>query len=137
MFSTVKASDWNSTLPGSCNRSLKPDLALLETTRETKNATLSLRVQAESFAMPGAESRSASSAPALQGRRLVMRDNIHLFDPGAEHHEVLATEGTGATSPGPPLLASSCSHVGVISLSAQSKHAALVPCIQDWHIPLR
>ncbi len=52
--------------------------------------------------MPGAESRGAISAPALQGRRLVMRDNVHLFDPGAEHHEVLATEGTGATSAGKP-----------------------------------
>ena len=44
---------------------------------------------------------------ALQGRRLVMRDNVHLFDPGAEHHEVLASEGTAATSPGKPLFFSS------------------------------
>ena len=62
--------------------------------------------------MPGAERGTTNSAPTLQGRRLVMRDNVHLFDPGAEHHEVLATEGTGATSPGNPSLpvsASSCS----------------------------
>lgn len=37
---------------------------------------------------------------ALQGPRLVMRDTVHLFDPGARHHHVLATEGTATTSPG-------------------------------------
>ena len=52
--------------------------------------------------MPAAA--AARSQPGLQGHRLVMRDNIHLFDPGAEHHEVLATEGSAATSPGKPPL---------------------------------
>ena len=37
---------------------------------------------------------------ALQGPRLVMRDTVHLFDPGARHHHVLATEGTSTTSQG-------------------------------------
>ena len=59
-------------------------------------------MQAESFAMPGAA--ASRSQPRLQGHRLVMRDNVHLFDPGAEHHEVLATEGTATTSPGKPPL---------------------------------
>ena len=62
-------------------------------------------MQAESFAMPGTAGSAASrSQPGLQGHRLVMRDNVHLFDPGAEHHEVLATEGTATTSPGKPHL---------------------------------
>ncbi|CAL8471570.1 g11112 [Coccomyxa elongata] len=39
---------------------------------------------------------------ALQGPRLVMRDTVHLFDPGARHHHVLATEGTATTSPEAP-----------------------------------
>ena len=59
-------------------------------------------MQAETLLLPSAGGSGTRSAPALQGRRLVMRDNVHLFDPGAEHHEVLATEGTGATSPGNP-----------------------------------
>ena len=62
-------------------------------------------MQAESFAMPASTGPAASrSQPGLQGHRLVMRDNVHLFDPGAEHHEVLATEGTATTSPGKPHL---------------------------------
>ena len=59
-------------------------------------------MQAESFAMPGAA--ASRLQPGLQGHRLVMRDNVHLFDPGAEHHEVLATEGTATTLPGKPHL---------------------------------
>ena len=60
------------------------------------------KMQAESFAMPGAA--AFRSQLGLQGHRLVMRDNVHLFDPGAEHHEMLATEGTATTSPGKPTL---------------------------------
>ena len=56
--------------------------------------------QAESFAMPDSADSANSGAPGMQGRRLVMRDNVHLFDPGSEQHEVLATEGTASTSPG-------------------------------------
>ncbi len=40
------------------------------------------------------------NSTALQGPRLVMRDAVHLFDPGARHHHVLATEGTATSSPG-------------------------------------
>lgn len=50
--------------------------------------------------MPNSAGSANSGAPGLQGRRLVMRDNVHLFDPGSEQHEVLATEGTASTSPG-------------------------------------
>lgn len=70
------------------------------------------RMQAQSFVLPESTQGATSRTPALQGRRLVMRDNVHLFDPGAEHHEVLATEGTAATSQGDSTLtfsASTCS----------------------------
>ena len=50
--------------------------------------------------MPNSVGSANSGAQGLQGRRLVMRDNVHLFDPGSEQHEVLATEGTASTSPG-------------------------------------
>ncbi len=43
---------------------------------------------------------AGSGNTALQGPRLVMRDTVHLFDPGARHHHVLATEGTATASPG-------------------------------------
>ena len=59
--------------------------------------------------LPGSGRSDVGSAPAVQGQRLVMRDNVHLFDPGAEHHEVLATEGTSATSPGNPFFPPSAS----------------------------
>lgn len=42
----------------------------------------------------------AVGSAALQGPRLVMRDTVHLFNPGARHHHVLATEGTASSSPG-------------------------------------
>ena len=42
----------------------------------------------------------AVGSAALQGRRLVMRDTVHLFNPSARHHHVLATEGTASSSPG-------------------------------------
>ena len=61
---------------------------------------MSCITQAERFAMPNSAGSANSGAPGLQGRRLVMRDNVHLFDPGSEQHEVLATEGTASTSPG-------------------------------------
>lgn len=75
-----------------------------------EHARMLLCMQAETFALPGSGRSGVGSAPAVQGQRLVMRDNVHLFDPGAEHHEVLATEGTGATSPGNPFfpLSASC-----------------------------
>lgn len=38
--------------------------------------------------------------PGLEGPRLVMRDALHLFSPGARHHDVLATEGTASSSSG-------------------------------------
>ena len=81
--------------------------------------------------MPGAESRGAISAPALQGRRLVMRDNVHLFDPGAEHHEVLATEGTGATSagkPSAPPYASPCVQHCLLNRGLQTQCLPAAPC---------
>lgn len=43
---------------------------------------------------------SAGARSGLAGPRLVMRDAVHLFCPGARHHHVLATEGTAAMSPG-------------------------------------
>ncbi|CAK0785443.1 hypothetical protein CVIRNUC_008652 [Coccomyxa viridis] len=69
-------------------------------TLNLQSARMVATAEAESFAMPGAA--ASRSQPRLQGHRLVMRDNVHLFDPGAEHHEVLATEGTATTSPGAP-----------------------------------
>jgi hypothetical protein len=50
--------------------------------------------------MPDLAASANSGTLGLQGRRLVMRDNVHLFDPSSEQHEVLATEGTASTSPG-------------------------------------
>ncbi len=38
--------------------------------------------------------------PVPPGRRLVMGDGVHLFDPLAPHHEVLAREGTASRSKG-------------------------------------
>ncbi len=60
---------------------------------------------------PAAAAASAAAAPigarsgnrgaeGLEGPRLVMRDAVHLFSPGARHHHILATEGTGSHSPG-------------------------------------
>ena len=60
--------------------------------------------QADRFALPDYAGSANSGALGLQGRRLVMRDNVHLFDPGSEQHEVLATEGTASTSPGKLLI---------------------------------
>ena len=34
------------------------------------------------------------------GTRLVMRDGVHLFDPTAPHHKVLAQQGVASTAPG-------------------------------------
>ena len=34
------------------------------------------------------------------GPRLVMRDGVHLFDPLANHHHVLAQHGAATTAPG-------------------------------------
>lgn len=42
----------------------------------------------------------AGSGGRLDGHRLIMRDAVHLFSPGARHHHVLATEGTASASHG-------------------------------------
>jgi len=42
--------------------------------------------------------RQASHQQA--GPRLVMRDGVHLFDPTAAHHKVLAQRGVATTAPG-------------------------------------
>lgn len=39
-------------------------------------------------------------ARPLAGRRLVLRDGVHLFSPRAPHHRVLAKEGAASHSPG-------------------------------------
>lgn len=44
--------------------------------------------------------RQASHQQA--GPRLVMRDGVHLFDPTAHHHKVLAQRGVATTAPGQP-----------------------------------
>lgn len=44
------------------------------------------------------------SIKSKQELRLVLHDGIHLFDPLAPHHEVLALEGTATDSPDAPLL---------------------------------
>ena len=82
----------------------KPNIHWLRQAVTPGGANQLPRMQAQSFALPGSAQSATSSASALQGRRLVMRDNVHLFDPGAEHHEVLATEGTAATSQGDSIL---------------------------------
>jgi hypothetical protein len=48
---------------------------------------------------------AAGSCGRLHGPRLVMRDAVHLFSPGARHHHVLAREGTASPSPGAPSVA--------------------------------
>ncbi len=52
----------------------------------------------------GAMGGGAAAAPpgAAPGARLVLRDGVHLFSPGAGHHGVLAREGAAARSPGAP-----------------------------------
>ncbi len=50
---------------------------------------------------------SSSDAESIKSKleqRLVLHDGIHLFDPLAPHHEILALEGTGTDSPEAPLL---------------------------------
>ncbi|KAL6771089.1 hypothetical protein ACKKBF_B33870 [Auxenochlorella protothecoides x Auxenochlorella symbiontica] len=47
---------------------------------------------------------AAGGAGARGERRLVLRDGMHLFVPGAEHHAVLARCGRDATGPGTPLM---------------------------------
>ena len=42
--------------------------------------------------------RQASHQQA--GPRLVMRDGVHLFDPTASHHQVLAHRGAATNAPG-------------------------------------
>lgn len=37
-----------------------------------------------------------------RSRRLVIKDGVHLFDPQAPHHSVLAREGIDSTSEGKP-----------------------------------
>ena len=41
----------------------------------------------------------AGEAPRA-GEPLVLHDGMHLLDPLAEHHRILAMEGTGSRSPG-------------------------------------
>ena len=38
--------------------------------------------------------------PELKGQRLQLRDGVHLFQPNAPHHSILARLGTGSTAPG-------------------------------------
>ncbi len=40
------------------------------------------------------------AAAELDESRLVLADAVHLFDPTAKHHEVLAREGKDAVGPG-------------------------------------
>ncbi len=48
--------------------------------------------------------KAQNSKKSKLEQRLVLHDGIHLFNPLAPHHEVLALEGTGTDSPEAPLL---------------------------------
>lgn len=63
--------------------------------------------------------------PAWQ--RLVMRDGVHLFDPLAAHHRILAREGADSASPG----CESCSYafsrsesIVVLAFALCSRHGS-------------
>ena len=46
----------------------------------------------------------AAAGPPPERRRLVLRDGVHLFSPGAAHHRVLALHGAAASCAGAPAL---------------------------------
>ncbi len=65
---------------------------------------INLQVDSYGLAQPdlkgAAVPAGGGARPGLEGPRLVMRDALHLFSPGARHHDVLATEGTASSSSG-------------------------------------
>ena len=94
-------------------------------------------MQAESFAMPETAGPAASrSQPGLQGHRLVMRDNVHLFDPGAEHHEVLATEGTATTSRSNSTMVPSPAYIDDAGRMQARRTSTLCSCMAYAEAPL-